>query len=235
MTRSDLAPHATRIPPGSPRPSAARRKGWPTLLGRQPIVAADGVPVGFEFLYRSPTPRPLRVDTWTPEHQDRATAIVLEQVFDGGADRVADGRLAFVNITRSYLVGSLPLPPHPDRLVLEIVESVPADQSVLAGARRLRADGYRIALDDFTGTPAQVELLPWADYVKIDYRDLELSGSPLVELARSAGAALIAERVEDEASRARCAEMGIHLFQGDLFAATSVLDRTTAVPSPRSG
>ena len=40
---------------------------------------------------------------------------------------------AFVNVTRSFLVDDRPLPAHAGRLVLEIVESVAADDEVLAG------------------------------------------------------------------------------------------------------
>lgn len=216
-------------------PAGRRRHSWRTLLGRQPIVTAAAKTVGFEFLYRSPTRRPVRVDTWTAEHQDRASGKVLDQVFSQGPHRVAGNRLAFVNITRSYLVGDLPLPPYPGRLVLEVVESVPLDPAVLTGVRRLRDDGYRVALDDFTGSPAQIALLPFADYVKVDCRDLATHGDALVRLAGSCGATLIAERVEDEDTRLRCAAMGFDLFQGHLFAAASVLDLTDGVPSPRSG
>ncbi|WP_082812953.1 EAL and HDOD domain-containing protein [Cellulomonas timonensis] len=216
-------------------PATPRRHAWRTLLGRQPIVTAAADTVGFEFLYRSPTRRPVRVDTWSAEHQDRASGKVLAQVFGTGAHHVAGDHLAFVNITRAYLVGDLPLPPHPARLVLEVVESVPLDPAVVAGVRRLRGQGYRIALDDFTGSPAQIALLPFADYVKVDYRDLETRGDALVDLAGSSGAKLIAERVEDEACRLRCAAVGFDLFQGHLFAAASVLDLTDCVPSPRAG
>ena len=235
VTTPGQAPDARCDKARQPTASARRRHGWRTLLGRQPIVTAEADTVGFEFLYRSPTRRPVRVDTWPAEHQDRASGRVLAQVFDAGPHHVAGEHLAFVNITRSYLVGDLPLPPHPARLVLEVVESVPHDLAVIAGVRRLRRHGFRIALDDFTGLPAQLALLPFADYVKVDCRDLERQGDALVDLAGSSGATLIAERVEDEALRRRCTAWGFDLFQGHHFAAASVLDLTGSVPSPRSG
>ncbi|MFI2752493.1 EAL and HDOD domain-containing protein [Cellulomonas sp. P22] len=215
--------------PSHPTPTARQR-----LLGRQPIVTAAGRTHGFEFLYRSHARPAVRVDTWPPALQDHATGLVLESVFRDGVDQVAGAHLAFVNITRSYLVGDLPLPADPARLVLEVVESVVADRAVVAGVARLHAEGFRIALDDFTASPSQLPLLPYADYVKIDFRDLLHQGTALVRTAGRCGALLVAERVEDRSDRDRCVEAGFHLFQGHLFAAATLLGRG-AVPSPRAG
>jgi len=96
-----------------------------------------------------------------------------------------------------------------------VVESVIADDAVLAGLRRLRARGYRIAIDDFAAEPDQVRMIPYADYVKIDVRDMDRIGPELVELARRHGAMLVAERVSDDETVARCRALGFELLQGD--------------------
>jgi len=99
---------------------------------------------------------------------------VLEVLFCDGPP--ASSTFAFVNITRSFLVDDRPLPAHAGRLVLEVVESVEADDAVLAGLERLRSRGYRIAIDDFAAEPDQVAMMPWADYVKVDCRDVQRLG-----------------------------------------------------------
>ncbi|CAN5403479.1 hypothetical protein BH11ACT1_BH11ACT1_23500 [soil metagenome] len=209
---------------------------WRARLGRQPIATSHGRTIGYEFLYRSPSRRSVRVDRWTPARQDGATSAVLDCVFGGtGVTSVAADHLAFVNVTRSYLVGELPLPLDPAQLVLEIVESVPADPAVLAGVRALRARGYRIAIDDFVGLDDQLALLPHADYVKLDIRDLALHGTALIQLAGRFGAVLVAERVEDLSTLEQCVAAGFRLFQGNVVQPTIVLERAPAVPSPRAG
>lgn len=213
-----------------------RRSAWLSPLGRQPIVTADGSVLAYEFLYRSPSDEDVRVDRWGAARQDLATRAVLEGVFGGpGVDDVAGNHLAFVNVTRSYVVGERPLPADPARLVLEVVESVPADRDVLAGVAALRAQGYRIAIDDFVALPAQRALLPFADYVKIDHRDLVRLGDPLLQLAGSCGARLVAERIETVDAFDACVQAGFTLFQGDVVAPTVVLRRGPVVPSPRAG
>lgn len=214
--------------------------GAHVFVGRQGIVDAAGEVHGYEFLYRAGRQHTLRVDTWPAPAQDRATLRVLQAIFTPtGIRAVAADAHAFVNFTRSFLVGDLPLPDEPERLVIEVVESVRADAAVVAGVQRLRRHGYRIAIDDFVGLTSQVALLPYADYVKVDCRDLFARGPALVDLAASTGARLVAERVETREELDLCRALGFGLFQGFHLDATLVLNRTpvTSVraerPAPR--
>jgi EAL and modified HD-GYP domain-containing signal transduction protein len=184
-------------------------------IARQPIWTSDGLLYGNEFLYRSRDGLPAQVDRWGSDRQDVATASVLDVLFGDGPP--GDLHPAFVNVTRSFVVSDRPLPAHAGRLVLEIVESVAADDAVLAGLSRLRARGYRIAIDDFAAEPNQVAMLPYADYVKIDVRDVDRIGPQLVHLARRHGALLVAERVWNGALVEECLSLGFELLQGDVL------------------
>ena len=115
--------------------------------------------------------------SWSSHQHERATAHVFGATF-GRADleHVANGRLLFVRCPRAYLVGDLPIPRRPDRLVIEVNDAVTVDAAVLAGIRRLREEGFRIAVPSFVSNPNQRRLLPHADFVKIDVRDLDVEG-----------------------------------------------------------
>jgi EAL and modified HD-GYP domain-containing signal transduction protein len=156
---------------------------------------------------------------------------VLAATF-GRADveRVARGRLLFVRCPRAYLVGELSLPHRPDRLVLEVSSDDPPNAETLAGLRRLRAEGFRIALPAFADRPGQREYLPHADFVKLDVRDLDVEGEPVVRAARSYGALLVGEFVEDARALQQARELGLTLFQGNLLARAGILDRSDARP-----
>ena len=140
---------------------------------------------------------------------------MLEVLFGDGPP--AATTFAFVNITRSFLVDDRPLPAHAGRLVLEIVESVTADDEVIAGLERLRLRGYLIAIDDFAAEPNQVAMMPYADFVKIDCRDVRRQGATLVQHARQYGARLVAERVSDSLLVEECRGWGFDLLQGDVL------------------
>ncbi|MBB2921380.1 EAL domain-containing protein [Cellulomonas cellasea] len=218
--RHPLHQGTAQVVPGEAVPALGPR----IPVGRQPITGADGTPQAYEFLYRSLASERVGVDGWAAAQQDLATGAVLHSVFaDRGVVTAAAGRPAFVNVTRSFLVGALPLPADPARLVLEVVESVQVDAEVVAGVARLRAAGFRIAVDDFVALPDQVRLLPYADYVKIDHRDLVRHGQPLLDLAARHGARLVAEHLETTAALDACVAAGFSLFQGDVVAPTVVL------------
>jgi len=184
-------------------------------IASQPIWTTDGRLFGNEFLYRSRDGLPAQVDRWRSDRQDVATASVLEALFGDGPP--AATTYAFVNITRSFLVDDRPLPAHAGRLVLEIVESVAADDEVIAGLERLRERGYLIAIDDFAAEPNQVAMMPYADFVKIDCRDVRRQGATLVQHARQYGARLVAERVSDSLLVEECRGWGFDLLQGDVL------------------
>jgi len=199
----------------------APRPATPPQVARQPIWSPAGDLHGYELLYRTPEGAPAGVDRWEESRQEDATEAVLRQI----PHLQLGSALAFVNVTRGYLVETRTLPPHRDHLVLEVLETVPADDDALAGLTRLRDAGYRLALDDFTASAAQLAMLPWADYVKIDCRDLLRHGSALVELARSTGARVVAERVSEQSLVDHCVAWGFDLLQGNVLGPAATLRR----------
>lgn len=203
----------------------------PVLVARQPIFSEHGRTFAYQLSFRSPDHHPELASGWSQREHERATEHVLAATF-GRADleRVARGRLLFVRCPRAYLVGDLPLPHRPDRLVLEVCCTDPPDAEIMAGLRRLRAEGFRIALPAFADRPGQREYLPFADFVKLDVRDLDVEGIPVVRAASSHGARLVGEYVEDRRALLHARELGLTLFQGNLLARAGVLDRSDARP-----
>jgi EAL and modified HD-GYP domain-containing signal transduction protein len=203
----------------------------PVLVARQPIVSEHGGTFAYQLWFRSPNHHPELASGWGQREHERATEHVLAATF-GRADveNVACGRLLFVRCPRAYLVGDLPLPHRPDRLVLEVCCDAAPDAQTVAGLRRLRSEGFRIALPAFADRPGQREFLPYADFVKIDVRDLDVEGEPVVRAARSYGALLVGEFVEDARALQQARDLGLTLFQGNLLARAGVLDRSDARP-----
>lgn len=203
----------------------------PVLVARQGIFSATGNPVAYQLSFRSPGEQTPSANSWSDTQHDHATAHVLDATF-GRADleSVAHGRLLFVRCTRAYLVGDRQVPARPDRLVIEVPYWVDVDREVVAGVRRLRDAGYRIAVPSFVSTAHQRMVLPHADFVKIDVRDLDVEGHPVVTLARSYGATLVAEFVETPELHQHAQELGFGLFQGNLLERAGVLDRAGARP-----
>lgn len=118
----------------------------------------------------------------------------------------------------------------PDRLVFEVVESLPTwPGSRLAEALdRIRDLGIGIALDDFGTHHSNFELMLALrpNYLKIDRRLVQSCSTDgyrtriletLVQLGRSLDVRLIAEGVEREEDLERVEQVGIELAQGYLL------------------
>ena len=190
---------------GAPLPTSA------VHVGRQPIFDEHGRLYGYELLFRDTAG-----STAAEGNGDAATTRTILAAFT--AFDVADllgGRFGFVNLTRSFLVGELPVPFEPGGAVLEVLETVEITPDVVAGTRRLAAAGYPIALDDFVWSSAAEPLLEIADIVKVDVLG-QTWDEVMTTATRSArhGVRLLAERVEDEVMLTRCKDAGFTLFQG---------------------
>src|SRR5919108_3803754 len=85
---------------------------------------------------------------------DAETARTLVHAFhEIGLDHLVGDRLAFVNVTRPYLVGQVELPFAPHRVVLELPAAVVVDGELVDGIRALVRAGWRISVDAAVDRP----------------------------------------------------------------------------------
>ncbi|MBW3603410.1 MAG: EAL domain-containing protein [Actinobacteria bacterium] len=192
------------------------------LVARQPILDRATRVVAYELLAR----RTLTDTTWSPRAGDsRTTTRVIGQAFlEMDIWSLTEGLPAFINFTRQLLLdgGAETLPA--DLTVVEILETITPDAAVEAACRRLRAAGYRIALDDVTAADARLALLGVVDIVKVDIATTTVAERrALVAQCRAAGVQTLAEKVETPTQRDEVASMGFDLFQGYFFQKPSIV------------
>jgi EAL and modified HD-GYP domain-containing signal transduction protein len=214
-TRADIAP-------SPPAPSSV-------CVARQPIFDARRDVRGYELLFRSGDDhRALVVDD-----EAATSGVILTAFTEIGLPRLVGARPAWINISRRFLVEgyAMPLPAH--QVVLEILEDVEADEEVLAAARRLRREGYSLALDDFVYSRAYDPLIELADIVKVEV--LGRSPAELAQIAalirRFPGTRLLAEKVETHEQLAACRDMGFDLFQGYVLCKPQVMSERSLAPA----
>jgi c-di-GMP phosphodiesterase len=184
-----------------------------TLFARQPICDATQRIAGYELLFRGE-----RAADGAILDDRAATAQVLLSAFDDiGLDGAVGTHRAFVNVSARFLLDVDPLPIRPERVVLELLENAEPTPRLLGRLDELRADGYTIALDDFSFEPSLAPLLSRADIIKVDIRALGVREAARQAAMLSPHARMLAEKVEDAAEQAACAAAGFELFQGWWF------------------
>ena len=114
-----------------------------------------------------------------------------------GLGTLSGGMTAFINCTMESLTEALVDVLPPSMTVLEILETLEPTPELVHACRRLKAAGFRIALDDFVWKPGIEPLLEMADYVKVDFIQTGQSArKKLLRQLSDYAVALIAEKVE---------------------------------------
>ena len=99
-----------------------------------------------------------------------------------------------------------------DMVVGEILETVPPDQEVLGACKRMKDQGYRLALDDYCDLPAMQPFLELADFVKVDLL-LLTSRSEVLCSGATLRIPTVAEKVETHEQFRRCMELATIIFR----------------------
>lgn len=146
-------------------------------------------------------------------------------------NRLTGESAIFLNCAREDLVGGL-LTLLPAPTVLEVLETVEADEEVIAACRRLKALGHQIALDDFQLCEEMEGLIELADYVKVDFRlSSQEERSEILSYLRGKPILLIAEKIETQEEFEAAVADGFQLFQGYYLARPALFSKRSIPPS----
>ena len=199
------------------------------FLARQPILGRDQHLVAYELLFRA-----------AGEHDDArltdgaaATAAVISHASQLGLRQVVGNKLAFVNVDEVVLMDDYVRFLPPNKVILEILETVKPTGPLLARVAELKELGFKFALDDVINHSDEVDkLLGLVDIVKIDLQGVapEALGH-LTDSLRKSGKKLLAEKVETQQEFRLCLELGFDFFQGYYFARPVILSGRKITPS----
>ncbi len=199
------------------------------FIGRQPIYDRRLGVYAYELLFRTADMNRAAITDG-----DKATSDVIINTFlEIGLDNIVSNRLAFINLTRSFFVSEHSISLPKDRVVLELLEDIEADDEVVAGVKRLSDQGYTIALDDFIYHESLKPLVQLANIIKIDIMALDKDEvRDHVQALRKHPLRLVAEKVETQEEFDYCMELGFDYFQGYFFAQPKVI-RGQRLPNNR--
>jgi len=200
-----------------------------TFIGRQPIYDRRLKVFGYELLYRgSETNAAGRVNG-----EQATSQVILNTFMDIGLEHIVGPHPAFINMTRDFLLGENPLPFPAHQVVLEILEDVHIDESLIQAVRALARAGYIIALDDFIFDESKRALVELAHIIKIDLLALDRATlQEHVTMLRGPKVKLLAEKVETQEDFEHCRELGFDYFQGYFFCRPKVI-KGQRVPANR--
>ncbi|MBU0755874.1 MAG: HDOD domain-containing protein [Planctomycetes bacterium] len=200
------------------------------FVGRQPIFNTQMKVVAYELLFRS------GLDNYFPGVDgDLATSSVIENHLFGPCLEMLTGPAkAFINFPRRLLIEEYALLLPREEVVIEILEDIIPDDEVLNAVRRLKEEGYTLALDDFMVKDLDNPLVDLVDLIKVDFS--LTSGSEQERLADQLLASkipLLAEKIESREEYQRALDLGYSLFQGYFYCKPTIL-RTARIPESKA-
>lgn len=195
--------------------AATPNGGSVALVARQPIYGKAMTVVAYELQYADSG-----ADTDLPLNgpKEDTLRMLADAALDIGLDRLAGTLPVYIKYPRELLMADDPLSMHPDRVVIEIPGSLPADEQVLRGIRTLRERGHHIALDDYAPHLTNPALMDLVDIIKVPLPDFEPE-----QLARLApelirrGLKLVAKAVATIEQFEHASQLGFDGFQGDFL------------------
>lgn len=199
------------------------------FIGRQPIFNRRLDTFGYELLYRS-----CEINQALVHDGDQATTqVILNAYSEIGMGKLVGSTKAFINITENFISGAIPTPFQPDRLVLEIPETIDVNENTIKALKKLHEQGYQTALDDVINH----SILPFLDIV--DYVKVDLVHVPRTELVslcqkiKKFPVQLVAEKVETQKDLDECMDLGFDYFQG-YFLCKPRVSKVRSIPPNRA-
>lgn len=176
------------------------------VVSRRPVLDRTLRTVGFELVFRDGT---AGVETWQGELNSQRHP-------------------AYLSVTADYLLERDPLPLDPGGVVLQLAPVTTLDGPLLDRLASLRAQGFRVVLDDFGYAPGLDPLLARADMVKLDVVRLG-HHETLAELERLRGhnVKALAAGIDGEDVFEVFRDAGVELFQGLFYERPNLVAGTT--------
>ncbi len=190
------------------------------FVARQPIFDREKNLYAYELLFRT------GITNCFPDIDgDTATTSLLSSsFFTVGIDKIASGKIAFINFTGELIRRGTPhLFPH-EKLMVEILEDVEPDLEIINACKSLKEGGYELALDDFVYSKKYHELLEICDIIKIDFH-----GCPVEQVKEMVASLeiykcrLLAEKIETYEEYDTAISLGFDFFQGYFFSRPEIL------------
>jgi c-di-GMP-related signal transduction protein len=191
-----------------------------TFIARQPIFDQRQKVFAYELLFRSSLENVCNQS----DLDQAASKVIADSSLLMGIENITCGKKAFVNATRDTLVNEyVGLFPR-GITVVEILETVTPDREIIDICRKLKQDGYLLALDDFVYRENYKALLDIVDIIKVDVLETNRQEQEsLVKQFAPRGIQLLAEKVETQDAFKEALDLGYTYFQGYFFSKPVIL------------
>ncbi|GJM11674.1 MAG: hypothetical protein DHS20C12_00770 [Pseudohongiella sp.] len=198
------------------------------FIARQPIFDVELNVQAYELLFRDEDVSVANIS----DGNMASSQVMINAFLEIGIDSISDNRISFINLTRDFIVGQLPLPVAPSAVVIEILEDIEVDDELISALKNFSSQGFSLALDDYTFTDDKRPLFDIVDIVKIDIMDCDRSTLEAdVRALQKCNVKLLAEKVETREDFELCKSLDFDFFQGYFISRPEIIKGQAIKPS----
>lgn len=192
------------------------------FVARQPIFDRRKKIYAYELLFRSGLGNYF-------DHKDgdeASSRVIANSILLFGIENMTGAARAFINFTQDLLVKNYALTLPKQWTVVEVLENVEPDAHIVDACKKIKDNGYILALDDFVYNPKYEPLLDLTDIVKVDFMLSDSEERKLLsENLIPRGIKLLAEKVETQDDFQEAYDLGYSYFQGYFFSKPVIVSR----------
>jgi EAL and modified HD-GYP domain-containing signal transduction protein len=188
-----------------------------SYIGRQPIVNERGALFAYDLFSSA------------QKDGEHATATLINDLQSAfGIDQILGKRVGFIRIDDAFifhdLLGLFPK----ERVIYALLEENVVDNALCEHLKKLKAQGYRFALNDFAYTSENIEkfspIFPFLEFVKVDIPRSGRIKREDVDQLKKQGLIVIGAKIESHDIHAECVAKGFTYFQGYFISKPKILE-----------
>lgn len=189
------------------------------FLARQPIFDRDMQIYGYELLYRQSAE-----NFFSGINDEQATTELIYNTFlVMGLHDLTDETRAFINFSKALIDSDVPFLLPNESIVVEVLEREKVTPATIEACKRIKARGYKLALDDFVLDQNNLPLIELADIIKIEFPAVHPQEQAGLMKKYKANIKFLAEKIETREEYEQAARMGYDLFQGYFFSKPAIV------------
>lgn len=185
------------------------------FVARQPIFNNNYEVVAYELLYRDSLK-----NYYSGSRADNvATSLLIANSFlTFGIEKLVGDHKAFINFDQYSITKRVPELLDPDKITVEILETVEPEAKFIQELKRLNDLGYTVALDDYYIDYSFTDIIDLSKVIKVDFfQNTHEEIESLVKNFKKQNKVLLAEKVETKEEYQWAKSIGFDLFQGYYF------------------
>jgi len=210
-----------------------------SCVARQPVFTKNLDIYGYKLLYQDDCRKNKEVPAKTEDisSDSHSSRTIIHSFHDLGIARVTNNKRGFVRFTEKLLLDMVATILPPQILVIELSEEIPHTPEIVTTCRKLRKNGYLIAIDSLH--PQEEVLMPLLDAVDIinielDREDHETTREFALKLQKTfPQIQLLAKKLETPFEFELAKKCHFKLFQGNFFCKPTVVKNKALLPAPR--